>query len=82
MLDAFNTDKTKLNPAARGLKTRNDQSVQKTEQYLYCFLPLIHRTVQLSWVRSEQPGIPTKHATYQIVLPIIFVYCFKGKFRV
>ncbi len=48
MLDAFYTDKTKLNPAARGLKTRNDQSVQKTEQYLYCFLPLIHRTVQLS----------------------------------
>ncbi len=27
-------------------------------------------------------GVPTKHATYQIVLPIIYVYCFKGKFRV
>ncbi len=48
MLDAFNTDKTKLNPAARVLKTRNDQSVQETEQYLYSFLPLIHCTVQLS----------------------------------
>ncbi len=27
-------------------------------------------------------GVPTKHATYQIVLPIIYLYCFKGKFRV
>ncbi len=27
-------------------------------------------------------AVPTKHATYQIVLPIIYVYCFKGKFRV
>ncbi len=27
-------------------------------------------------------GVPTKPATYQIVLPIIYVYCFKGKFRV
>ncbi len=27
-------------------------------------------------------GVPTKHATYQIVLQIIYVYCFKGKFRV
>ncbi len=26
-------------------------------------------------------GVPTKHATYQIVLPIIYVYCFKGKGR-
>ncbi len=24
-------------------------------------------------------GVPTKHATYQIVLPIIYVYCFKGE---
>ncbi len=37
MLDAFYTEKTKLNPGARGLKTQNDQSVQETEQYLYCF---------------------------------------------
>ncbi len=28
------------------------------------------------------PGVPTKHATYQIVLPIIYLHCFKGKFRV
>ncbi len=27
-------------------------------------------------------GLPTKHATYQIVLPMIYFYCFKGKFRV
>ncbi len=27
-------------------------------------------------------GVPSKHATYQIVLPIIYVYCFKGKGRV
>ncbi len=26
-------------------------------------------------------GVQTKHATYQIVLPIIYVYSFKGKFR-
>ncbi len=36
-----------------GLKTRNDRSVLETEQYLYCFLPLIHRLVQLSWARSH-----------------------------
>ncbi len=27
-------------------------------------------------------GVPTKHATYQIVLPRIYLHCFKGKFRV
>ncbi len=27
-------------------------------------------------------GVPTKHATYQIVLPIIYLHCFKGKFTV
>ncbi len=27
-------------------------------------------------------SVLTKHATNQIVLPIIYVYCFKGKFRV
>ncbi len=26
--------------------------------------------------------LPTKHATYQIVLPIIYLYCFKGKISV
>ncbi len=36
-----------------GLKTLNNRSVQETEQYLYIFLPLIHRTVQLSWARSH-----------------------------
>ncbi len=39
-----------------GLKTRNNRSVQETEQYLYSFLPLMHRTVQLSWARSQQPA--------------------------
>ncbi len=39
-----------------GLKTRNDRSVQETEQYLYCFLPLIHRTVQLSWALHTTAG--------------------------
>ncbi len=57
------TDKTKLNPAARdhqwGLKTRNNRSVQETEQYLYHFLPLINRNVQLSWARSPQPARDT-----------------------
>ncbi len=38
-----------------GLKTRNNRSVQETEQYLCHFLPLIHRNVQLSWARSQQP---------------------------
>ncbi len=27
-------------------------------------------------------GVPTKHATYQIVLPIIYLHCFKGNFMV
>ncbi len=31
---------------------------------------------------SRGAGVPTNHATYQIVLPIIYVYCFKGKFMV
>ncbi len=35
-----------------GLKTRNNRSVQETEQYLYN-LALIHRNVQLSWARSH-----------------------------
>ncbi len=29
-----------------------------------------------------RPGVPMKHATYQIVLPIIHLDCFKGRFRV
>ncbi len=31
---------------------------------------------------SSGAGVPSNHATYQIVLPIIYVYCFKGKFMV
>ncbi len=27
-------------------------------------------------------GVQTKHATYQILLPIIYMYSFKGRFRV
>ncbi len=47
------TDKTKLNPVAHDDKTRNNRSVQETEQYLYNCIPLIHRNVQLSWARSQ-----------------------------
>ncbi len=38
--------------------------------------------LMLKICESSQAGVPTKHATYQIVLPILYVYCFKGKFRV
>ncbi len=31
--------------------------------------------------RGKRASVPTKHATYQIVLPIIYLDCFKGKFR-
>ncbi len=30
---------------------------------------------------ARRAGVPTKHATYQIVLPIIYLHCFKGKGR-
>ncbi len=29
----------------------------------------------------KRASVPTKHATYQIVLPIIYVHSFKGKFK-
>ncbi len=35
-----------------------------------------------SFCSRRLTGVPTKHATYQIVLPIIYLHCFKGKFRV
>ncbi len=49
---------TKLNPTAcdNTLRHKTIVSVQETEQYLYNFLPLIHRNVQLSWARSQQPA--------------------------
>ncbi len=31
---------------------------------------------------TAMPGVPTKQATYQVVLPIIYLHCFKAKFRV
>ncbi len=34
------------------------------------------------WEASPLTGVPMKHATYQIELPIIYLYSFKGKFRV
>ncbi len=46
-----------------GLKTRN-HSVQETEQYLYCFLPLIRHTVQVSWACSQQPARDTSSACF------------------
>ncbi len=33
----------------------------------------------MKWYRLQRAGVPTKRATYQIVLPIIYLYCFKGK---
>ncbi len=37
---------------------------------------------QLNYLTSvHAPAAPTKHATYQIVLPIIYLHCFKGKGR-
>ncbi len=47
-----------------GLKTRNHRSVQETEQYLYCFLPLIRHTVQVSWACSQQPARDTSSACF------------------
>ncbi len=36
---------------------------------------------RLRLILSFYADVPTKHATYQIVLPIIYLYWFKGKFR-
>ncbi len=33
-------------------------------------------------IATAMPGVPTKQATYQVVLPIIYLHCFKAKFRV
>ncbi len=32
-------------------KTQNERFVWENEQYLYCFLPLVHNHVQVIWVR-------------------------------
>ncbi len=34
-------------------KTRNERFVWENEQYLFCFLPLVHNHVQVIWVRSR-----------------------------
>ncbi len=34
-------------------KTRNERFVWENEQYLYCFLPLVHNHVQVIWVRAH-----------------------------
>ncbi len=34
-------------------KTRNEWFVWENEQYLYCFLPLVHNHVQVIWVRTR-----------------------------
>ncbi len=34
-------------------KTRNEWFVWENEQYLYCFLPLLHNHVQVIWVRTH-----------------------------
>ncbi len=36
---------------------------------------------RLRLILSFYADVPTKNATYQIVLPIIYLYWFKGKFR-
>ncbi len=76
------TYKTKLNPAARDdtLRSKDTKrtSVQETEQYLYRFLPLIRRMVQLSWVRSQQlarDGINNEWHTRNRSLPRMRLLC-------
>ncbi len=54
-----------------GLKTRNDRTVQETEQYLYIFWPLIHRTVQLSWARSQQPVHDASSSCFTVDLRLL-----------
>ncbi len=34
-------------------KTQNERFVWENEQYLYCFLPLVHNHVQVKWVRTH-----------------------------
>ncbi len=34
-------------------KTQNERFVWENEQYLYCFLPLVHNHVQVIWVRTR-----------------------------
>ncbi len=34
-------------------KTRNERFVWENEQYLYCFLPLVHNHVQVIWVHTH-----------------------------
>ncbi len=34
-------------------KTRNERFVWENEQYLYCFLPLVHNHVQVIWARTH-----------------------------
>ncbi len=34
-------------------KTRNERFVWENEQYLYCFLPLVHNHVQVIWVHTR-----------------------------
>ncbi len=43
-------------------KTRNERFVWENEQYLYCFLPLVHNHVQVIWVRTL---IQCADATFQ-----------------
>ncbi len=43
--------------------------------------PLSEFRLSDAHVCAHRAGVPTKHATYQIVLPIIYLHCFKGKGR-
>ncbi len=48
-------------------KTRNERFVWENEQYLYCFLPLVHNHVQVIWVRTHIRCVRCVRALWQWV---------------
>ncbi len=48
-------------------KTRNERFVWENEQYLYCFLPLVHNHVQVIWVRTRIRCVTCVRALWQWV---------------
>ncbi len=60
-------------------RPQDGATLQKTR----CFCNNIGKLLYLAQTLPNcNACVPTKHATYQIVLPIIHLYYFKGKFRV
>ncbi len=47
-------------------KTRNERFVWENEQYLYCFLPLVHNHVQVIWVRTRIRCVCTRSGSHCI----------------